>query len=99
MNLKTAALVLALLPGSALAMGAMVPPPTAEQMAAVRAGMTTAEVEQVLGKPTGRTETYKHETVSGWMLTPRGRARTDYFNVHYQEGKVARISRSTDYRD
>jgi hypothetical protein len=65
--------------------------------------MTPAEVEQILGRPTGGTATYgggeDSETVSGWSLPTRGRVRAEYFNVHYLGGKVVRTSRSAEYPD
>lgn len=80
-------------------------PLTEQRVAAVRNGMSTAEVEQLLGRPDGGTATYASgETVSGWRLPVRGAGigdgagiRDAYFNVHYRDGKVARTSRSADY--
>lgn len=101
--MKSAVLILALLAGCASATGPAGTPPSEERMAAVRAGMTPAEVEQILGRPTGGTATYgagEHsETVSGWSLPTRGRVRAEYFNVHYLGGKVVRTSRSAEYPD
>lgn len=98
--MKSAVLILALLAGCASATGPAGTPPSEERMAAVRAGMTPAEVEQILGRPTGGTATYGGvETVSGWSLPTRGRVRAEYFNVHYRGGKVVRTSRSAEYPD
>jgi hypothetical protein len=69
-----------------------------DKKAAVRVGMTVAEVEQLLGKP-GSTETYKSgETVSGWRMPgKRPGVRNAWFNVHYRDGKVVKTSESFDY--
>ena len=89
---KTLAL-LVLLGGCAAA--PVAEPPREEQMAAVRAGMAPAQVEELLGRPSGGTATYgSGETVSGWGLPRQGVMLISYFNVHYRDGKVARTSRS-----
>ena len=74
-------------------------PPTNEQKAAVRNGMTPAEVEQVLGPATGRTESYRSgETVTGWKMdTYMQGIRNAWFNVHFRDGKVVKTSESFDY--
>ena len=74
-------------------------PVSEAQMANVRNGMERAEVERLLGAPTGGTETYRSgETVSGWILpVRRAGVRASYFNVHYREGRVVRTSNSFDY--
>ena len=70
-----------------------------ERAAGVRNGMSTAEVEQLLGRPDGGTVTYgSGETVSGWRVPVRGAGiRAAYFNVHYRDGRVVRTSRSAEY--
>jgi hypothetical protein len=70
------------------------------QKKAVRNGMTPAEVEQVLGPATGRTDAYRSgETVTGWRMEARGMQgiRNAWFNVHYRDGKVVKTSESFDY--
>jgi hypothetical protein len=93
--MRRALLILALAASSAVAA------PSEEQMAAVRAGMTPAEVERVLGQPDGGSSTYgrgdKAETVTAWRLPVRGRVSAEYFNVHYRDGKVVRTSRNAEY--
>ena len=85
----------------ALAASPVLAAPTDEQMASVRAGMTPAEVQQILGQPDGGTATYGRgdnaETVTSWLLPTRGRVRAEYFNVHYRGGKVVRTSRNAEY--
>ena len=75
--------------------------PSEEQMGTVRAGMTPAEVQQILGQPDGGSSTYGRgdnaETVTSWLLPTRGRVRAEYFNVHYRGGKVVRTSRNAEY--
>jgi len=73
--------------------------PSERAMARVQPGMSTAEVEQLLGRPDGGTATYlSGETVSGWRVPlARGGATAAYFNVHYRDGKVVRTSRSFEY--
>jgi hypothetical protein len=99
--MRKATIVLAalLLVGCAAASSQYREPPTAEQMKAVRNGMTPAEVEQVLGPPTGRTETYRSgETVTAWRMEARMQGiRNAWFNVHYRDGKVVKTSESFDY--
>jgi uncharacterized protein YcfL len=74
-------------------------PPTEQQKKAVQVGMTPAEVEQVLGPATGRTESYRSgETVTGWRMEARMQGiRNAWFNVHYRDGKVVKTSESFDY--
>lgn len=74
-------------------------PPSEAQMAAVRNGMSPAEVEQILGAPDGGTATYASgETVSGWKVPVRfAGIRFAYFNVHYRGSRVVRTSESYDY--
>jgi hypothetical protein len=69
-----------------------------DKKAAVRVGMSVAEVEQLLGRP-GSTENYKSgETVSGWRMPgKRAGVRNAWFNVHYRDGKVVKTSESFDY--
>jgi len=97
--MKRSILILALL--AAAATGPAVAQPTEQQMGAVRTGMTPAEVEQVLGQPTGGSSSYGRgdsaETVIAWRLPTRGRVSAEYFNVHYRGGKVVRTSRSAEY--
>ena len=93
--MKKALLILALAASPVLAA------PSEDQMAAVRAGMTPAEVQLILGQPDGGTATYGRgdnaETVTSWLLPTRGRVRAEYFNVHYRGGKVVRTSRNAEY--
>ncbi len=95
--MRVLVLLLALLAGCT-AMEAR-PPLGEAQMAGVRPGMARAEVERLLGTPTGGTATYgTGETVSGWILpVRRAGVRTSYFNVHYRDGSVVRTSESFDY--
>ena len=73
-------------------------PPGDAQMAAVRNGMSVAEVEQLLGPPDGGTSVFGEETVTGWRTPVRGHGvRAAYFNVHFRGGKVVRTSRSVEY--
>jgi hypothetical protein len=75
-------------------------PPTEEQMAAVKAGMSPAEVRAALGgsAPDGGSSTSPQgETVSSWRIVQKGSVlHTAYFNVHYRDGKVVRTSRTVD---
>lgn len=79
--------------------GPLPEPPSAQAMERVQPGMSTAEVEQLLGRPDGGMATYgAGETVSGWRVPVRGHGiRAAYFNVHFRDGKVVRTSRSADY--
>jgi hypothetical protein len=91
---KEILLLLALLAGCAAAPTWQ--PPTEEQMAAVKEGMSRAEVEKALGgAPDGGTERNRAgETVSAWRLQgAAAKGDTIYFQVHYRNGRVTRTTR------
>ena len=74
-------------------------PPSEEQMASVKAGMTPAEVQAALGASAdgGSSTSPQGETVSSWRIALRGGSlQTAYFNVHYRDGRAVRTSRSFD---
>jgi hypothetical protein len=74
-------------------------PPSAAQMASIQPGMERAEVERILGAPTGGVNTFKSgETVVAWLMAgKRPGVLRAYFNVHFRDGKVERTSESFDY--
>lgn len=72
---------------------------TEEQMAAVKPGMSRAEVERVLGgPPDGGTERRSGEEIAAWrMRSDDAPYDAVYFQVHYRVGIVTRTTRALLY--